>query len=242
MSKAIQKYYEDNKINVVGLLHADIVKNNKKALCHIEYAINNLLSVNGIGRLLVDIANVDKSGFEGERIYYNLLTELHAGGFVHDELKLKILEVESGGSRIFSPYRKKEGKSCDIKATNSIKDYFFEVKDASSEITTSYVRDGITHFTPMDEDAVRSWVINKCKEADEKGASYLICRVPVWKSNPDKTIEEFFYEDWIQDILEIKERLTKHDLIVSLPCQLSEHFEGIYILKPYGHINCKLRY
>ena len=150
MNKTIQKYYHDKNINVIGLLQDDIGSNNEKVLCYIEYVINNLLSVTGIERLLEDIAKINKRDIEGERIYHNAIMELHSIVFVHRELKLKILEVESNKNRVFSPHRVKKEWSCDIKATDLTKDYFFESKDASSEITTRYMdKSEITHFTPM---------------------------------------------------------------------------------------------
>ena len=239
MKKVIQKYYHDKNVNIIGLLKNDIEENNEKALRYVKYVIKNLLGVEGVEQLLEDIAQVDKSGYEGKRIYYNSLTELHATYFVHKSLKLKIVEVESKTNTVLSPNRKGD-KSCDIKATNSVRDYYFESKDASSEIMTSYEDRGHTLFTPTDDDEIREWVIRKSKEADEKGANYLVCRVPVWVNDAGRAKRDF-YNEWITRVFEIKKKISRNSFVITLPIRLSSNFEGIYIIKEFGYLKLQLR-
>ena len=239
MKKTIQKYYQDRSINVVGLLKNHIEESNEKALRYIKYAIKNLLGVKGVEQLLEHVAQVVKPGNEGERIYYNSLMELHAIYFVHNSLKLAVLEVESRTNKVLSPNRKGD-KSCDIKATNSVRDYYFESKDASSEIMTSYEDRGHTFYTPMDDDEIREWVIRKSKEANEKGANYLVCRVPVWV--PDAGLaKRDFYNEWITRVFEIKQKISRNSFVITLPIRLSSNFEGIYIIKEFGYLKLRLK-
>lgn len=239
MKNTIRKYYQGKNVNIVGLLKNDIEESNEKALRYIKYAIKNLLRVNGVQQLLEDIAQVVKPGNEGERIYYNSLTELHAIYFVHNSLKLKILEVESKTNTVLSPNRK-GNKSCDIKATDSARDYYFESKDASSEIMTSYEDKGHTFYTPMDDDEIRKWVIRKGKEADEKGANYLVCRVPVWVTDAGQAKRDF-YNEWVMRVFEIKKKISGNSFVITLPIRLSPNFEGIYIIKEFGYLKLQLK-
>lgn len=238
MKNTIQKYYHDKNVNILGLLKKDVEENNEKALRYIKYAIKYLLGVKGVERLLEDIAQVVKPGNEGERIYCNSLTELHGICFVHNSLKLKILEVESKTNKVLSSNRKGD-KSCDIKATNSVRDYYFESKDASSEIMTSYEDREHTHFTPMTDDEIREWVMRKSKEADEKGANHLVCRVPVWVPDAGRSKRDF-YNKWITRVFEIKKKISRNSFVIALPIRLSSNFEGIYIIKEFGYLKLQL--
>lgn len=233
MKDNILTYYNKQNINIRIWICKDINENNEKALCYVNYSINNLLNVKGIPELLYDIAQIEASDINGERSYYNTLTEFHGIFFVHHGLKLEIIEVESNKNRILSPYRKNNSKSCDIKATDSFRDYYFEIKDASSQITTQEIKNGIKYFKPMFEDDVYKWVLEKCKEAEQKGANYLLCRVPVWNYRADD--KDFFYK-WISKKFRITGRLSDNEVRITLPFQISKSFEGIYIIKPYGYM------
>ena len=241
MKEIIQKYYCNKKINVIGPLRDDIEKGNERALRYVGYVIKDLLNTKGVEELLKDIAEINISGKEGKRIYYNSIMQLHAIYFAHSTLKLQILEVESKTNKVLSPYRKKSNKSCDIRAKDSAREYYFESKDASAEIMTSYKLKKGYYFCPMSEEDIQNWIIRKTKEADEKGANYLICRVPVWVPNVGKTEDEF-YDTWIRKIFEIKEQVSRNAFIIALPCQLSPSFEGIYIIKSFGHLRLQFKH
>lgn len=241
MKNTIQKYYSDKNITIVGRLKNDIQKNNDRALRYIEYAIKNLLDTKGIEQLLKEIAQVVKSGNEGERIYHNRIMQFHAIYFVHHSLKLRILEVDSKTNKVLSPNRKRN-KSCDIKATNSIRDYYFEAKDASSEITTRREVKGVGEvYDPMLEEQTQKWVVWQTAEADRKGANYLICRLEVYSVDATQ-IEKEFYDKWVRNIFKIEKRISENTFIIALPIELSSNFEGIYIIKPFGYLKLQLRY
>ncbi len=234
----IQKYYKKNNISPLGRLKEDINNRNEKALRYIDYAIKNLLNVVGIKDKLREIALIKKSGNEGERIYHNSIMELHDMFFVHNVLKLNILEVDSRTNDILSPYRKIE-RSCDIKACDATDTYYFESKDASSEIMTVYQKNGGEYFTPTDDNKIERWIANKSKEADEKGANYLICRVPVWVYDVYQQEKEF-YDKWAERIFKnsftIKSKTSKNETIISPRIQLSSDFKGIYVIKEFGYL------
>ncbi len=120
---------------------------------------------------------------------------------------------------------------------------YYEVKDASSEITTSYKKNGVTHFEPSGDDKVERWIKDQVKEADKCGANYLICRVPVWLE--DTTSIEDFYQDWVNRIFktlfQVKRRLSECELIVKPNFSISPYMRGIYLLKAFGHIKVLLQ-
>jgi len=200
----------------------------------VEYAIEHLTSVPGMGELLRDLARIQKDGNDGERIYDNSLTQLHAVGFAHKELKLQIVAVESKSQQVLSP-RRTGDKSCDFKASDGSREYFFETKDASSE-TMSQSQDGdFIDYTPMGEEEIGPWIIKRCRDAEEKGADYLICRVPLWVRGWEEEEQEF-YDKWIRKVFKVKAQPAKHEVIISNPEGLSDQFSGVYIIKAFGYL------
>jgi hypothetical protein len=153
-------------------------------------------------------------------------------GFAHNELKLKILAVESKSQPVFSP-RRNGDRSCDFKASDGQQECFFETKDASSETMSKRRLKGVTHFTPMDEREIGYWIIKCCRNAEKKGAD-LICRVPVWDSWEEE--EREFYSTWIRKVFEVKSQPSKHEVIISKPNGLSGQFKGVYIIKVFGYL------
>ncbi len=231
-------YYTDKNIEIHYWLREDITENNIKALCYVDYAINHLLAVKGIPQLLHDIALIEKPDNNGKGKYYNALTEFFGIYFVHNVLKLTISEVQSNRNRILSPHRRRKDTSCDIKATDSLRDYYFEIKDSTSQITSSEIKNGIEYFTPVFEDDAFRWILDQCKKADQKGANYLLCRVPVWNYRADD--KDFFFK-WLSNEFQITDRPSDNEVVITLPFQTSKSFEGIYIIKPYGHMKLQFK-
>ena len=232
--KTVETYYSENEVEVIGPLAQDILSGNFRVLRHVEYAIDHLASVPGMGELLKDLARFEKDGNDGERIYDNWLTQLHAVGFAHKKLKLQILAVESKSQPVFS-VRRIGDKSCDFKASDGSREYFFETKDASSE-TMSQSQDGDSiDYTPMGKEEIGPWIIKRCREADEKGADYLICRVPVWGRGWEEEEQEF-YDKWVRKVFKVKTQPAKHEVIISKPEGLSDQFKGVYIIKAFGYL------
>ena len=127
--KTILNYFQNKNIVINGCLRKDLEKRNWMALSYISYTIKNLVGIKGIEELLKEIAHLDFKTRNGRRIYHNSLQQFHAIYFVRNQLRYKILEVESRNHKIFSPYRDNI-KSCDIKAQKNGKVYYFESKDS----------------------------------------------------------------------------------------------------------------
>jgi len=232
--RTIETYYQESGIEIIGHLAEDIAMDGFKALRHVEYAIAQLATVPGMRELLRDLARVEKDGNDGERIYLNSLTQLHSVGFSHKELKLQVLAVESKSWAVLSP-RRIGDKSCDFKASDGGRGYFFETKDASAETMSQARYGGAIHYTPMGEEEIGPWIIKRCRDAEEKGADYLICRVPVWVQGWEEEEQEF-YDKWIRKVFKIKEQPSKHEVIISKPEELSSQFKGVYIIKSFGYL------
>jgi len=120
-----------------------------------------------------------------------------------------------------------KNKSCDILARRGDKRYYFESKDSSSEITT---RDSNDCFTPlMREDAVK-WIKKKAKEADVKGANYLICRLSNW------TDKNRFPDEWIKTIFIDAKKISNKNYQISTFNKKLKLLRGLYLIKPYGYV------
>ncbi len=61
---------------------------------------------------------------------------------------------------------------------------------------------GATHYTPMGEEEIRAWIEQESRATDQKGADYLICRVPVWLDGWEEQEQEF-YDRWIRRVFEV---------------------------------------
>ncbi len=230
--KMIQTYYSERGIEVVGPLAEAIATDNFRALRHVEYAIEHLASVSGMGELLRDLARIQKDGNHGKRIYLNSLTQLHAVGFAHKELKLHIQAVEAINQPVLSP-RRIGDKSCDFRASDGHEESYFETKDSSAETMSEHRIKGIIHFDPMNERKIGDWIINRCRNAEKKGADYLICRVPVWDNWEEE--EREFYGKWIREVFEVKSQPDKNEVVISRPSGTGQ-LKGIYIIKAFGYL------
>lgn len=228
----IRRYYKKQSISISNQdLLSDIRKTELKALSHISYVIKHLNDVTGIDGKLNDIALINKKGFELERIYNNILTEIHAIHFLHDTLKYKIIEVESSSNKKVTSPHGQGNKICDIKAFDGMNEIYFEVKDASSELTTASInKNCVTRFTPMLDNNIRQWVRSKMEEALDKGANYLICRVPAWGSNNNLS-------KWAERVFKklISYKINENEFKLKT-FNSKTYFKGIYIIKTEGWI------
>jgi hypothetical protein len=125
-----------------------------------------------------------------------------------------------------------------MKATKNGSPLYYEVKDSSSEITTSYEKHGAIYFDPMDDQKVEQWIKEKTEDADRRGANFLICRVPVWSGK--FADENEFYGDWGNRIMKqhflTKKRIGPQEFLVRPTFRIASHVQGVYILKKFGHI------
>jgi DNA polymerase III delta subunit len=147
-------------VPVTGELEAAITDRNFKTLRWVSYAIQHLTRAAGLTELLDDLASVTKTGSDSERRFENLLTEIHAASFLSDTLNETVLEVESRAHKVESPHAN-PNKSCDIKTATNGNNVYYEVKNSSSEITTSYEKRGVIYFKPIDDRKLEQWIKEK---------------------------------------------------------------------------------
>lgn len=234
-ASTVKRYYEKRSVQVTGELEAAVEDMNFKALRWVNYAIRYLASVEGMTELLDQLASVKRTGSDSERQFNNRLTEIHAASFLSSVINETVLEVESKSHNVRSPYAV-HNRYCDIKTAKDGNKLYYEVKDSSSEITTSYEKHGSAYFKPMDDQKVEQWIKDQTKKADKCGANYLICNVPVWSvENKSK-----FYKEWVNRIMKkhfcITQKKTKRELIASPTFSVSSHVRGVYILTAFGYI------
>jgi len=242
MNRKVDNYYRSHGITVGTYLARDLAKRNVRALRYVAHAIKHLTHVKGAQHLLSELARIsDEPGDDYQtkntryREYHNKLTELHGIFFVNQQLRLLIKEVESFHSKVISPYRI-GNKSCDLCAFDTQNVFYFEVKDASSEITNQYEQNGFPNFEPMSEEKISMWITEKCSEAIGKGANFLCCRVPMWMI-PDEDKRPGKYFRWAKTIFPDLQKNAPNEFLVSLQIDyIPPFFKGFYIIKSWGYL------
>ncbi len=242
--RLIVNFYQKAKIKPNDYLADDLNSNNLKVLFLIEYAIKSLLHVTGIVDLLIEIGKTGKKQKTGHRIYHNLIQELHSIYFVKNTLKHDLVEVESRKNKVLYPNSKKN-KSCDIKSFYKENDYYFESKDFSNYLIST--SNDLPKYS-TEENEAEKWIAEKSKEADFKGANYLICRPDLFLNfslNHNNDIEHF-YNSWIYHVcvnyFKIIKRISTQEFFVqSLRKVYSPNFYGIFIVKSMGFIKLSLK-
>lgn len=233
-TKTIYDYYKLQKIKVRGYLQEDINLRNNKSLVYIDYCINNLQDISGIKQLLEDLASMDASGNNAYRIYHNSIVEMDGIFHVHAVFKQKIKEVESSSNKILSPRRVGE-KSCDIKAEENGREIYYESKDASVEITSRWTKGEFQHWTPMSAYQIEKWVLRKISDADQKGADYLLCKVPMWKRMTER-VDINTWDDWAKKTFKNLTQIGPAHFKINNPELSAIKLKGFYILKSKGAI------
>lgn len=226
-----------------GELFSDLQERNIRALRFVDYAIRKGVLIKGVSELLDNIALIKKRGNNEERMYHNALTEFHSIYFVQKILKYSILEVESQSNKIYSPFRSKEKLSCDILATDGKDKFYFEIKDLSKETITQYKSDGHIFFYPQDEEDIEKWLHQKCKEAMDKGANFLISRVPVWRAY-DEDESTYFKSTWIKKVFKnyftYEGKISDKVFLAKPLFRLNNSFKAVYLIKRNGYLKIEL--
>lgn len=211
-------FCEQEGIQINKWFSQEITQNNPRPFVYTAYAIRELLDVPGVKELLIHTLAPPNPLSELERVVHNALVELHGLYFVSEGLELRISRAEADKIKVYSPFRT-GNKSCDILATDGEKEFYFECKDHSSEIVTSYPnqRDPrFRNFKPSFGDKVASWIGYMCRDASEKGATTLICKVPRWK-------EQFFDTDeeldnwWVHEFFDVNKSFGPRDHLIEPP-------------------------
>ena len=175
----------------------------------------------GAKELFTSIGNASGQQFD------NLMTEAFATHFLSAELKLKVTEIE-GTQKILSPHRVKE-KSCDIKCEdhNGI-ELYFEVKDSSRDAIRAEMA-GKRGYTPSSGSEIRNWISNKVFEAIQKGANYLIVRIPVLHADGEgPSLSDIDFEIFLMNE-------PQAEIPVRISIDIPSFFQGIYVIKRSGH-------
>jgi hypothetical protein len=225
---------------ISGHLKQDLDRRNYKALRWVVYALRRNRRIPGVIECFEELSTVSIKNNDTARIYHNSLTEFHALCFVEKSLGFRVTELESRTRKIHSPFRKKEKKSCDIKALdNSGVEKYFEVKDASRETMTQRIENDNIFFSPAAEEEIENWIKGQTIESGICGAQYLICRVPFWSDT--ELSREYFMDEWPKTIF--KKHFAINGKQGSGIYRLSANFSrarsllGIYVLKEFAYLS-----
>lgn len=221
-------------------LAEDLASGNWRALRFPAYSIQKLPHIRNLTECFVDLANIKIENNESQSKYYNQLTEFHAVWFASHILKLNMIAMEHKRSPILSPNRKRNC-SCDILAKRSKTNIYFEVKSLSSETLTQYIDDSISpdhvFFKPsLPSKRQQNWLNKMLNKSFEKGANYLICRIPVWSSYG----MQGFGAWWVRNISGKVQKVSTREYIVSPTCSVPRFFKGIYLIHNRRHLFVKL--
>jgi len=196
--RVVEEYFSTTGVTPVGGLAVAISECNRRQLKYYSYAIRKLIHVPGIKSRVLELANVHRASEEedshaGEQKYHNLLVELHACCFVHKWLGMTNIDVEYPGHAVLSPNRV-GSKSCDISGGSDGRTTFFECKDSSWEIMCKQRCHGMHVSRPKTAEGCRLWLLERMKMAADKGADYLIVKMPMWSEHSGRGR----YIDWMR--------------------------------------------
>jgi len=172
---------------------------NDNILETIMFTLTNLMNFDGIQDHINSISNVIDLSNDNEREIRNRIAELIACRFIKNVLGYEIAKIESSKTSIYSPYRNKDKKSCDILAIAGTIEHYFEVKDSSTEIMSRKDYGDHIGYKPATRPYLEEWLYWKINESIEKGATDLFAIVPFWV-NPLKDNHKDFFSSWIYSI------------------------------------------
>lgn len=181
----------------------------------------------GAKELIESLAQCHDSNLESERLFENTLTEAFACMFLEQSCAMKIQAIENRRHPLRSPHARNSNKSCDILATQGKDHLYFEVKDCSIEFNVSRIA-GLRGFTPASDIEKRVWLEKRIKDCFDKGANYLIARLPVWESSSRSGIEA------VRDVLHEYELESDSQARIQVQFAVPEWFKGIYLIKKIG--------
>ncbi|HBJ82872.1 MAG TPA: hypothetical protein DDZ88_03150 [Verrucomicrobiales bacterium] len=187
------------------------------------------LGIPGAFELVHGLAQADDSNLELDRSFENSLTEAFAVWFLETRQGAKIKAVEARSLPVRSPHARNPNKSCDLMAEMNSHDIYFEVKDCSLDFGPSRTT-GRRGYTPASDKDTRKWLEKQIKECFNKGANYLIARLPVWESSSCSGL------DAIRQVLCEHEVVSQDCASVEMPFQIPAWFKGVFLIKRYGHV------
>ena len=226
----VEDYLDAHSIvPVAGALQEDLDEDNESGLDLLAYAIENYASLPGVRQNIKAVASLAVNDFDGEREYNNRLTEFFALWFVSEVLKEPITALEAT-----SPNRPSgSNKTCDLQSKSLSGANFYEVKDFSSEFLTQVpVYEGVTSFTPGLPWKIKPWIEGYVQNCVEKGANYLICRVPVWHVRKRPKLSE----EWVKRIYSSYTNIPGNRFKVGHGLTLPSFFRGVYVIRRDEHL------
>ncbi len=236
----IEEYLEQASLSPAAnsYLADDLQRRNWRALRFLAYTIRNLPHLQNLRENLDELGRIVKGSNESESSYYNHLTEFHAVWLASYVLGWNVLALERRGVPIRSPNRT-GNRSCDILAKSRGADLYLEVKDLSRETLTQRKDDHdsqeVVWFEPLLPSTCRpcscrtitqEWVNRMLGESFEKGADYLICRIPVWSSLGAPG----FGVRWMHAIFGDVKKLDARGYTVRVPFNVPSFFRGVYLI------------
>lgn len=185
--KIIQEYLSSKSIVAEGLLKNDIQDKNAKSLIYVSYAVEKFYPKPKLEKKIRFLASERGSNINDiKRNYYNQLTEFHALYVLTGLMNFKFIDFDMSSNKAYA----KPKRDCDFLIEKNGHAYFAEAKDLSSEIMSTYVRNGYEYFEPVMNEGLERWIKHNIKESDGKGADFLIMHIPTWGLVLDNVNEE----------------------------------------------------
>jgi hypothetical protein len=197
----------------------------------IAFAIS--LAKAGVPGALEQVKNVvasETSNADLQRQYENKLTEVFAAWFLSTKRGYHVKAIETKACPIRSPHALNVNKSCDLLVEHGSNEVFCEVKDFSSELLRRY-NSGKRGYDPASDKQKRSWIEEKIQESIQKGAQYLLARLPVWESAETTGVEA------IQAILGSHTVQSPSEITIEVTFAIPDWFKGVYLIKPAAYVH-----
>lgn len=227
----IRSYCLENQIELNGLLASTFDDENFDFVVQIVSHAVNLARAGtpGAHDLIAGLAQSDDTNLESARYFENLLTEAFAAWFLETHQEARIAAIESKSHVLRSPHARNPGKSCDLMAEMRGKIAYFEVKDCSIDFLPSRTT-GSRGYTPASDKAKRRWLEKQVRECLNKGANYLLARLPVWESSSCAGL------DAIRQVLCEHRMIQTNHARINVPFSVPDWFRGIFLIKRNGHV------
>lgn len=236
-------YYKlifERKLSRISITPSDYIKNKFWEFNHSLYPvlihlIENHNRIKGLDDKLREFFTLSGNDLEFES-HFNEIVGVH---FLETQLNYKVLSVEIKSQPIISPYSK-NNKSCDILASDGNQNIYFESKKSlSQDLRPRTISGDFEHFTPISHNEIHQWIRNKLYEANQKGADYLLIRVPFW--SPIELIDDQEkIELWMSRTFKGNEKISGKYFRIKLDGFSLTVTKGFYIIFPNNFIKVEV--
>jgi hypothetical protein len=232
-ARTVNNYYKGKGIQIQGHLKCEMT--NRRVLKFVAYACKRAENILGMPRLLEKIVKIPARDNRTYEQFHNLLVEFHMLKFAEKQLRIIILEVEHESHQIFSPRRKKNTLSCDMLGLMNRQQVYLEAKDSSSETKNAEEYHGFMMSTPKNAYQHLQWIRNKVYDAEQKGADYLVCKVPMWLKFSETS------HDWMCEVFDDVRQEGKNLYSGCLKGLKIDNLKSIFILQLWSAIRFNIR-